>query len=587
MRRWSNWCFRKNHSAPANTNWPAPSTAPAPRGGRCWHKPTGIGKTIGTLFPALRAMPRRAVDKVFFLTAKTPGRQVALDALYRVHSTSGQRAVLPLRVLELVAKEKACEYRDKACHGDSCPLAKGFYDRLPAARAAAAEVGWLDQRGLRAVALAHGVCPYYLGQEMVRWSDVVVGDYNYWFDRSALLHALVQEASWRVSVLVDEAHNLVPRARSMYSAELTHAEGVAVRPHAPSAVRARLDEWLDQWQLLLEAPASGQAPAGWSVLEDVPGAWLRALQRLNSAISERLQQQNAQAEATALLPFYFRTLAFAGLAEVFGEHSLCELDTAQSSGQIMLRNVIPADFIAQRIQAADAMVLFSATLNPPHYYTDLLGLPEDTPWLDVPSPFAPEQLRVTIQPISTHRARRAGSVHSLVRSVAAQYTAQPGNYLAFFSSHDYLELACNALRASHPSIPVWAQERQMDEPARRQFLQQFDAAGRGIAFAVLGGVFAEGVDLPGKRLIGAFVATLGLPPFDPVNAAICERLEQRFGRGHDYTYVVPGLLKVVQAAGRVIRSDTDSGSLMLLDERYLEPRYQALLPAWWGVGPDL
>ncbi|MEO6626657.1 MAG: ATP-dependent DNA helicase, partial [Burkholderiaceae bacterium] len=547
--------------------------------------PTGIGKTIGTLFPALRAMPRRAVDKVFFLTAKTPGRQVALDALQRVRAANGEGAVLPLRVLELVAKEKACEYRGKACHGDACPLAKGFYDRLPAARSAAAEVGWLDQHGLRAVALAHSVCPYYLGQEMVRWSDVVVGDYNYYFDRSALLHALVVEASWRVSVLVDEAHNLIPRARSMYSADLTRAEAISVRLLSPAGVRARLDDWLDQWQLLLPAPAPDRAPAGWSVLDDLPPAWLRALQRLNSAIGEQLQQQSAQAEG-ALLPFYFRTLAFATLAEVFGEHSLCELDAAQCAGQITLRNVIPSDFIAQRIKTADAMVLFSATLNPPDYYTSLLGLPAETRWLDVASPFAPQQLQVSIQPISTRRARRSHSLNGLVHSIAAQYTVQPGNYLAFFSSHDYLELAFNALCVSHPSIPAWAQERQMDEPARRQFLQQFDAAGRGIGFAVLGGVFAEGVDLPGKRLIGAFVATLGLPPFDPVNAAICERLQQQFGRGHDYTYVVPGLQKVVQAAGRVIRSGSDTGTLMLLDERYLEPRYQALLPSWWRIGPS-
>ncbi len=541
--------------------------------------PTGIGKTLGTLFPALRAMPRRKTDKLFFLTAKTPGRQVALDALQRIRGHGGGRPLQPLRVLELVAREKACEHRDKDCHGDSCPLAKGFYDRLPAARAAAADAAWLDQGGLRAVALEHGICPYYLGQEMVRWSDVVVGDYNYYFDRSALLHALVLESSWRVSVLVDEAHNLVPRARSMYSADLTHAEAITVRPHALAGVRARLDDWLDQWQLLLEAP---QQP-GWSVLDELPQTWLHALQRLNSAISEQLQRASAHAEG-ALLPFYFRTLAFATLAEAFGDHSLCELDTAESAGRLMLRNVVPTDFVAPRIKAADAMVLFSATLHPDDYYTSLLGLPSDTPWLDVPSPFAPEQLQVCIQPISTRRARRAHSMEGLVRCIAAHYSAQPGNYLAFFSSHDYLELALDALRTSHPAIPVWSQARQMDEPARQQFLQRFDATGRGIAFAVLGGVFAEGVDLPGKRLIGAFVATLGLPPFDPVNAAICALLEQKFGRGHDYTYVVPGLQKVVQAAGRVIRSSTDTGTLVLLDERYLEPRYQALLPSWWGVG---
>ena len=544
--------------------------------------PTGIGKTIGTIYPALRAMPRRGVDKVFFLTAKTPGRQVALDTLLRVRGSASTGAQLPLRVLELVARDKACEYRDKACHGDSCPLAKGFYDRLPAARAAAAEVAWLDQRGLRDVALAHGICPYYLGQEMVRWSDVVVGDYNYYFDRSALLHAHVADGGWRVSVQVDEAHNLEARACSMYSADLTHEEATAVLPHVGAAVQARLNDWLDQWQLLLDGPPPDAANSGWSVLDEVPQAWLRALQRLNSAISEHLQQQSAQSGGGVLLPFYFRTLAFATLAEAFGEHSLCEFDTAQA-GRITLRNVIPAPFIAPRIKAADALVLFSATLNPPDYYTNLLGLPEDTPWHDVPSPFAPEQLQVRIQPISTRLARRAASLDVLVRSIAEQYQAQPGNYLAFFSSFDYLELALNALHSSRPEIRLWAQSRQMDEPARRQFLQRFDAARQGIGFAVLGGAFAEGVDLPGRRLIGAFVATLGLPPFDPVNAAICERLEQTFGRGHDYTYVVPGLQKVVQAAGRVIRSASDTGTLLLLDARYLEARYRALLPDWWRI----
>ena len=567
--------------------------------------PTGIGKTIGTLFGALRAMPVRSLDRLYYLSAKTPGRQVALDALRRLHAGDAASMATPLRVLELVARDKACEHKDKACHGDSCPLARGFFDRLAAARAAAAELAWLDQPGLRRVALAHQVCPYYLGHEMVRWSDVVVGDYNYYFDRHALLHGMAVDGSWRIGVLVDEAHNLVARANAMYSASLTHDDALQLRADAPAALHGAVDAWLDQWQQLVRSVSEVTPGAAWTLLDEPPAAWLRCLQRLNSAIGEQLQGQPA-ATPQALLPHYFRTLEFAALAEVFSSHSLCEFDhipvavgPARASqplldglagaavepctGRLTLRNVVPAPFLEQRMKTADSMVLFSATLNPQHYYRDLLGLPDNTPRLDIPSPFGAQQLAVTIKPISTRRDDRLASLDTLVDQMARHYGDTPGNYLAFFGSFDYMELALQALRRRHADIPLRAQARQMDEAARRDFLQQFDAAGRGIAFAVLGGVFGEGVDLPGGRLIGAFIATLGLPQFDQVNAAICERLQARFGRGHDYTYVYPGLQKVVQAAGRVLRSETDRGSVLLLDERYQEPRYRALLPAWWKI----
>ena len=186
--------------------------------GRCLltEAPTGIGKTVGTLFPLLKAMPGQKLDKIFYLSAKTPGRKLALDALETLDPA-------PLRTLELVAREKSCEHPDKACHGESCPLAQGFYDRLPAARAAAAKETRLTQTRLRELALDHSVCPYYLSQEMARWSDLVVGDYNYYFDLSALLHGLTTTNQWRVAVLADEAHNLVERGRGMYSAELDQA----------------------------------------------------------------------------------------------------------------------------------------------------------------------------------------------------------------------------------------------------------------------------------------------------------------------------------------------------------------------------
>ena len=226
---------------------------------------TGIGKTLATLFPQLKAFPGQGLDRLFFLTAKTPGRRLALDALASLRE---QEQNMPLRVLEHVARDKACEYPDKACHGDSCPLAKGFYDRLPAARAAALEQRWLTQEAMREVALAHQVCPYYLSQELCRWSDVVVGDYNYYFDMTALLHGLTVVNGWKVTLLVDEAHNLIDRARGMYSAELDQAEFNALRKVAPAGLKGVLERVGDRAQHgLVEAVLRQVAPDQRAVLQ--------------------------------------------------------------------------------------------------------------------------------------------------------------------------------------------------------------------------------------------------------------------------------------------------------------------------------
>ena len=538
--------------------------------------PTGIGKTMGTLYPALRAMPERGADKIFYLTAKTPGRQVALEALHKLRGSS-------LRVLELVARAKSCEHPDKACHGQSCPLAQGFYDRLPTARQAAAQQGWLDQQALRNVALAHSVCPYYLGHEMVRWADVVVGDYNYYFDRSASLYALTVNHHWRVTVLVDEAHNLVSRACGMYSATLTEADTLAVHGQIPIVLRSRVSELLNHWQLVTMAAQREKPDTAWRVLDEVPQDWLRGLQRFNSAMGEYLNDHAADAPGT-WLPFYFQTLAFANLAEEFGPHSLCELVCPDAT--LTLRNIVPGHFVAPRVAGADSLVLFSATLNPTDYYINLLSLPDSTERVDVASPFSSEQLAVRIKALSTRRDDRLATLDDLVDALAEQFNRQNGNYLAFFSSFEYLELAAQRLQQRHPTVTVWSQQRQMGEASRQAFLRQFDLAGQGIGFAVLGGVFGEGVDLPGKRLIGAFIATLGLPQFDEVNQAICQRMQVRFGRGYDYTYVYPAMQKVVQAAGRVIRTHSDTGTVVLLDERYREYRYRQLLPSWWNIALD-
>ncbi|HEX3141408.1 MAG TPA: ATP-dependent DNA helicase, partial [Rhizobacter sp.] len=537
--------------------------------------PTGIGKTVGTLFPLLKAMPGQSLDKIFFLTAKGSGRQLALDAAARIQAD--QR---PLRVLEMVAREKACEHPDKACHGDSCPLSKGFYDRLPAARSAALAHARLDKAALRELALQHQVCPYYLSQELARWCDVIVGDYNYYFDLSALLHSLAQANQWRVSVLVDEAHNLVERARAMYSAELDQASLKALRKTAPAALTLPLSRLNRAWNALCKAQSEP-----YQVLPAVPEAFSSALQKATAAITEHLAEHPTEVHP-ALQRFYFDVLHFSRVLELFDAHSLFDVSQNGGSTTLCLRNVVPAPHLRPRFEAARSVALFSATLSPQRFHADTLGLPEGSAWVDVPTPFSPEQLRVRlVDHISTRYQHRDASLLPLAELMARQYAAQPGNYLAFFSSYEYLQKALASLRAHAPGLPLWEQSRRMGEAEREEFLARFTDDSRGIGFAVLGGSFAEGIDLPGRRLIGAFIATLGLPQFNPVNEQMKQRLGERFGEGcaYDYAYLFPGLQKVVQAAGRVIRTPGDRGVVCLIDDRFGQAKVRRLLPGWWQI----
>lgn len=544
--------------------------------------PTGIGKTLATLFPQLKALGGERLERIFFLAAKTPGRQLALHSLATLRDSVDE---LPLRVLELTARDKACEHPGSACHGEACPLARGFYDRLPAARAAAAERRWLDRAALREVALAHDVCPYYLGQEMARWSDLVVGDYNYYFDLGALLFGLTQANQWRVGVLVDEAHNLVERARAMYSAELRQGALKALCKSVPAPLKKPLERVQRSWSELNKAQV-----VDYQAYDEPPQKLLGALQSAVTAITDHLAEQPGAPLDPELMAFYFDAMHFGRMAELFDHHSLFDLSKYQagksSRSTLCLRNLVPAPFLGPRLAGSRSTVLFSATLNPRRYYADLLGVPANTPWLEVQSPFAAEQLQVRVaRRLSTRYQHRAQSLEPIVELMADQYHERPGNYLAFFSSYQYLEQVAALFAERHPFIPAWSQSRSMDEGARTAFLERFAEGGRGIGFAVLGGAFGEGIDLPGERLIGAFIATLGLPQVNPVNEQLKQRMGAIFQAGYDYTYLYPGLQKVVQAAGRVIRTQGDRGVVHLMDERFAQPEIRRLLPTWWQVEP--
>lgn len=530
--------------------------------------PTGVGKTLATLFPMLKAMGAQRIDRIFYLAAKTTGRELALHALRALTRT------VKLRVLEITAREKVCKYPDYACHGDSCPLAKRFYDRLPDARAAALDLGLMDQKTIGAVATNHGLCPYFLSQELARWSDVVIGDYNYYFDQSAFLYGLAQEQGWRVGVLVDEAHNLVERARRMYSASIATDSLRKAKKQAPPLLRKAIERLGREFQRVANAQ---EAP--YRVYEKAPHSLMKAL-------DDYVNQQSALTDQAVLLPdpvqeLFFDALSFNGLAEELAEHSVFDV-TTPNYATYTIRNIVPAAFLKLRFANSQSVVLFSATLTPRKFYLDLLGLPDTTRWLDVESPFSPEQLEVQlVRHISTRYHDRDDSIAPIAELIVKQFERAPGNYLVFASSFDYLARIAEQLDRVAPHIPNRLQHRHMTELERKVFLDGFVPGGHCIGLAVLGGAFGEGVDLPGDRMIGAFIATLGLPQLNEITEQMQLRMDALFGAGYDYTYLYPGLHKVIQAAGRVIRTRDDRGVVYLIDDRYTRREVRELLPKWW------
>ncbi|WP_309044155.1 ATP-dependent DNA helicase [Marinobacter sediminicola] len=541
--------------------------------------PTGLGKTLGTLFPALMAMPTAKHDRLAYLTCRNTARQLAVDAVERLRAAQEEPHIWPLRTLELVAKSDACEHPDKACHGDSCPLAKGFFDRLPDARAEAAQAGTtLTQEVLVKIAAGHDICPYFLAQEMARWCDVIIGDVNRMFDQSALLHGLTRQNNWKTAVLVDEAHNLVDRGRGMYSVQLDQQRLLRIRKTAPKVLKPHLDRTARAWQgVIRDHSEKGNTPV---FLDELPAALTGSLQGLVSGLSDYLADNPPD---LALQEVLFESVAFMKLANSFGDHSLCEFRReGRGRASVAIQNLVPADFLRDRFQAAASVLLFSATLSPGVYYRDLLGLPENSRFISLPSPFSADQLQVQFTPkISTRQAHREASVEPISELIAKQFRDRPGHYLAFFSSFKYLNEVSNALSYFAPDVPQRSQHSGMSPQQRQEFLAGFREESGSVAFAVLGGVFSEGIDLPGEQLIGAFVATLGLPPFDAWHEILKHRLHKRFGAGYDYTYMIPGLQKVAQAAGRVIRTPDDRGVIWLIDDRFMQPQIRGLLPEWW------
>jgi DNA excision repair protein ERCC-2 len=557
------------------------------RGGRLFAEaPTGIGKTVSVLFPAAKALGEEKLAKVFYLTAKTSGRAVAEAGLDDL-----RRAGMKLRAVTLTAREKVCVRDGQPCDMATCPLALGYHDRVKPAVRALLERERMTREVVAEVAQAHHVCAFELALDAATWADVVIGDYNHLFDPAARLRRFFDEGGGEFAFLVDEAHNLPDRARAMFSAALHKADVLAVKRALggalPAVARqlARLNRWFLDARAPLPAAVDDDSSA--SVSREAPT--VRPVLEEFRREAERWLARNQPAPfRDDLLAFYFEVVAFLRVADGFDEDYVSLLEAPAGDVTVRLLCLDPARQLAAALEQGSAAVFFSATLSPLESFRAQLGGHKTDPLLQLASPFPPEHLAVLVENrIATTFKARGGSYDTVAESIAALVAARAGNYLVYFPSYAYLGEVLPRYEALRSADELLRQRPDMSEEERAGFLARFEAQTERtyVGFAVLGGVFGEAIDLVGERLCGAVIVGVGLPQLCLERNLIREHREQRGGDGFAHAYVVPGMNRVRQAAGRVIRSEADRGVVLLLDERYREARYRDLLPHWWRPRP--
>ncbi len=533
--------------------------------------PTGIGKTAAALYGALKALGAGKVTSVFYLTARTTGRRAAEQALQRMRFGG-----LRIRSVTLTAKEKICFQRKPDCA--LCRYGDGYFERRREALRRAMELEVLDAEAICVLAREFELCPFELSLDLTLTADVVICDYNYVFDPRVRLKRHFDRKS-RAGLLIDEAHNLPDRAREMYSASLS-GERVA-------ALRARIAAVFGEEDMLL---ASISAMLDQLTVEDAEYDALREppqeLVRAASEFAAKAEQLRVSDEDTVELMLDCNW--FVRVAKQFDEEiyrALIRPEGKDRHIEVRLWCFAPEKYLDRAYKRVGGVALFSATLAPMDFYGKILAAPDRDGWLQLESPFPRENLFTARLPVSVRYRDRSETMEQVTRIIHAMSQAHKGNYLACFPSHAYLMQAYRYYVTRFPGERAVCQESHMSEQRRRQFIELFEQNPQEslTAFIVLGGVFSEGVDLPDDRLSGAAIISTGIPQVNPESELLREIYDDGFEGGYDAAYTYPGFRRVLQAAGRVIRTETDRGVVLLLDERYASEKYQELFPGHWRL----
>ncbi|MDO5154822.1 MAG: ATP-dependent DNA helicase [Eubacteriales bacterium] len=550
--------------------------------------PTGIGKTMATVFPSIKAMGEGYGEKLFYLTAKTIARGVAVDAFETLRKQG-----LHFRSVLITAKEKICPLDVMECDPEKCPYAKGHFDRI---NDAVFDCITHEQNITREVLLAyankHMVCPFEMGLDVSLFVDGIICDYNYVFDpRVKLRRYFAEGAKGEFLFLVDEAHNLVERASAMYSAAIYKEDFLLMR-RLLMPYHAKLGKLLGACNKeLLAYKKICDSEKGYVVMTDISDLYLkllRLLAHMESFMEESKEIKALQPHKEEILEFYFKISQFVNIYELIDEsYEIYAEQINDTSFMLKLYCVHPANNLSQCIEKGNATIFFSATMLPITYYKELLHNQEEDYAIYIPSPFPRENrgLFAGIDVSSRYKARGPVQYEKMARYLDIMVQSKRGNYMAFFPSYKMLQDVYEAaMRLGLLSdVEVLCQTSHLTEEEREAFLSRFrENQEPVIGFCILGGIFSEGIDLAGERLIGAAIIGTGLPMVCNEREIQQHFFEERDGEGFLYAYLYPGMNKVQQAAGRVVRTMEDKGIILLLDDRFVTQQVVDTFPAEWA-----
>ena len=565
------------------------------RGGRLFAEaPTGIGKTASVLYGSLRAMADGSFRRIFYLTAKQSTRREAFSAASKLAGAADG-----LRAIVLAPKDAACPYKNTVCDRMRCPLMKNYRNRIgDALKDILSRFHGYPFGTVREAALAAGICPYEFSLDLSEYCDIIICDYNSAFDPEVRLRRYFTFGDPEDAVLLaDEAHNLPPRARDCFSAEISGNDLSVLFPFIEE------DEGLlDPAEKVADALAAcarlcrenSQKDAdglesGWYFSSSIPDGTglVEAVGALYAALRGFTARRRKDAQAVAAVSPLMRLCSrWLGAAESFNSKYRVYVKLDRGRVSVKLYCLDPSERLDEVLSSVRASVFFSATLTPSDYFADILGGARSAETVSLPSPYPRDNLFVgLLTSADTRWEAREKTSKKICTAVAAAVSAKRGNYMIFFPSYAYLDEVSRLFTAKYPNVKVKIQRRGMDREERNAFLDFFaeDTGVLRVGFCVLGGSFSEGIDLPGDRLIGTVIVGVGLPGLSAEGNIIRDYYETRSGEGYDYAYVYPGMNSVLQAAGRVIRSGTDRGVVILIDDRYAEERYRRLMPPHWDV----
>jgi len=540
--------------------------------------PTGLGKTIGILYPALRAMPVSDVSRVFYFTAKVQGQNAAEEALQQLRESEA----FPLTSVTITAKRAVCPTPELPCDPTYCSRAKGFYDRLGEGLVELREAAHhhhIDRSTIERVSDNHTLCPFELNLEIARESDVVVADFNYGLDPRVRLQRLLEQPEAKPVFLIDEAHNLLTRSVDMFSSDLRLASLEAAQ--AVIAGSGRIDTALNNLinelqRLVSERPHNTSWVAKHEAIQTVVSCasdWLMAMATGNDGTQE-----------ASILEAWWDTIRFVECFESLTNDY--EIIVEQSpETRILLACVQPGQQLQAMFDSARSIIAFSGTLRPKRWLEARLATPPDAAWIGFFSPFQPgHQFTAVVHDIDVRYHQRSNNLPRLVKLIHEVTSAKQGHYLIFCPSFEFLNQLAARFEAMHPMFKTVTQGEGDTLRAIQDFRSLFTSSEPTVGFAITGGRFAESIDFSGDQLIGVVIIGLGLAPRSTLSDVISQRANEE-GRvnGFDAGYRYPALMRTVQTAGRVIRSASDRGVVLLVDHRFRSIENLQHTPAWWDV----